>query len=173
MIADGYANLQEKIAKLISDLHDADGLKRMRARMALIHIGWEAVPDLIRVVEDETGTARWEAIEALEKIRDPTAAAALVDALHDDDPNIRWAASNALIELDRACLRQVLEALTRDFGSAAFREVTHHILHVLNDRGRLLPKEVDVFQALEGPEPVIQAPWAAEAALRDMRSLDR
>jgi HEAT repeat protein len=173
MIADGYANLQEKIAKLISDLHDPDGLKRMKARMALIHIGWEAVPGLIKVVSDETGTARWEAIEALEKIRDPSAADVLIDALRDDSSNIRWAASNALAELDRAGLKPLLEALTRDFGSASFREVAHHILHVLNDRGRLLPKEVDVFRSLEGPEPAIQAPWAAEAALEDMLSLEK
>jgi len=42
------------------------------------------------------------------------------------------------------------------------------LLHVLKDRGRLLPKEINVYKALKGIEPAAKVPWAAEAALEDL-----
>jgi HEAT repeat protein len=168
MIADNYADLENRITSLIADLHDSDGLKRQKARRMLIAIGWEAVPALVEVVSNETGRTRWEAIEALGRIGDPVAAPALVEALRDNDMDIRWAASNALIELDRAAIKPLLEALTKELDSVWLREGAHHILHVLKDQGRLLSKESKVFEALEGVEPQVEVPWAAEAALQDI-----
>jgi len=170
MIADNYDDLQDRISSLIAELHDTDGLKRQKARHMLIAFGWEAVPALIDVVTNDEGRARWEAIEALGRIGDPVAASAIVDALRDDDMDVRWAASNALIELDRAALKPLLEALTKELDSVWLREGAHHILHVFKDQGRLLPKEYKVFEALEGAEPQVEVPWAAEAALQDLHS---
>lgn len=169
MLADDYAGLQDIVYSLISELHDPDGIKRQQARHALIRIGWEATPALIDVVSNEQGQTRWEAIEALAHIRDPQAAPALVEALRDEETGTRWAASNALIELDRAAIKPLLVALTKYFDSVQFREVAHHVLHVLNDRGRLLPKEIKVFNALEDIEQSVEVPWAAEAALEDLQ----
>jgi hypothetical protein len=168
MLANGYEDLQDQITDLLSELHDEDGLRRQKARLTLIHLGWEAAPALIDVVANETGRARWEAIEALERIKDPAATPVLVDALLDEDVNVRWAASQALIELDRAAIKPLLEGLTKHFESPWLREGAHHVLHVLMDRGRLMPKEIKVFEALEGVEPIVEAPWAAEAALEDI-----
>jgi HEAT repeat protein len=170
MFADNYADLQDRISSLIDELHDPDGLKRQKARHMLIAIGWEAVPALMDVIKNEEGRARWEAIEAVGRIGDPAAAPALVEALHDDDMDIRWAASNALIEMDRAAIKPILEALTKELDSIWLREGAHHILHVFKDQGRLLPKEYKVFEALEGAEPEVEVPWAAEAALQDLYS---
>jgi HEAT repeat protein len=170
MIADNYADLQDRISSLIAELHDPDGLKRQKARHMLIAFGWEAVPALVDVVSKGEGRARWEAIEALGRIGDPVAAPALVEALRDEDMDIRWAASNSLIEMDRAAIKPLLEALTKELDSVWLREGAHHILHVFKDQGRLLPKEYKVFEALEGAEPQVEVPWAAEAALQDLYS---
>ena len=168
MLADGYADLQEKISTLINDLHSSDSIKRQRARHALTRIGWDATPALIDVVLNEEGQSRWEAIEALEQIRDPKAAKALVEALMDDETGTRWAASNALIALDRAAIKPLLIGLTKHFDSEPFREVAHHVFHVLKDRGRLLPKENKVFETLDDFQQAVEVPWAAEAALEDL-----
>ena len=168
MIADSYADLQKQIDTLISELSDKDGLKRQKARLDLIHIGYDAAPALVEVAANGKGHARWEAIEALGRIGNPDAADVLVGALRDEDTGVRWAASNALIGLDRAAVKPLLISLTKDFDSVWLREGAHHVLHVLKDRGRLLPKEVKVFEALEGIEPFVEVPWAAEAALEDL-----
>jgi HEAT repeat protein len=167
MIDESYKQLQERIDGLVANLSNADGLERQRARLELIDIGWEAVPALREVVNSKTGIARWEAIEALGRIKDPSVAQEIVGALRDDSMDVRWAAANALIELDRAAIKPLLEALTRYFDSQAFREVAYHILHTLKTQKRLLPSEVKVFEALKGASPSVEVPWAAQAALED------
>lgn len=171
MTGEEPATIYQQIDALIKDLHHPDGLQRQRARFGLIHIGHEAVQPLIAVVQNEKGQARWEAIETLSRMTAPAAAPALIDALQDEDVGIRWAASNALISQDRAALKPLFQALVRPemFGSAQFRQYACHILHVLNDRRLLLPNEIKVFLALEGPEPDVKVPWAAGAALEDLQ----
>jgi hypothetical protein len=171
MIAEEFQDLNSQIDALIKDLHAEDGLQRQRARLSLIDLGHEAVVPLIEVVRHEKGTARWEAIEALSRLIAPNAVPALIGALKDDDTGIRWAASNALITQDRATMKPLLEALVKPggFGSAVFRQGAHHILHVLKDRHRLLPKELKVLEALKGSQPEVEVPWAAEAALEDLK----
>ena len=164
------SSIYSKIDSLIEGLHNDDGLKRQRARFGLIHIGHEAVSPLIDMIQNEEGQVRWEAIETLSRMDAPAAVPVLVEALKDDDKGIRWAASNALIAQDRASLKPLFQALVKQngFGSAQFRHGAHHILHVLKDHYRLLPNEIEVFNALEGSEPEAKAPWAAEAALEDL-----
>lgn len=171
MIAQENSELNANIDSLISELSNEDGFKRQRARLRLVQIGDAAVPALIDVVRSQKGQARWEAIESLSRMNAPSAAPALVEALRDDDIGIRWAASNALIAQNRAALYPLLEGLVKKsgFGSVRFRQVAHHVLHVLKDRHLLLPKEIKVFEALEGIAPAAEVPWAAEAALEDLK----
>ena len=175
MVIEEHSDLDSQITSLIEALNDEDGLKRQRARHGLIHIGYESVPSLIDVVQNGKGHTRWEAIEALSRINAPSAVPALMEALLDEDTGIRWAASNALIAQDRVTLKPIFEMLMkkRGFGSIRFRQAVHHILHVLKDRHRLLPKELKVFEALEGPEPALEVPWAAKAALENLKPTNK
>lgn len=168
MLAEDHDDLQGTISSLVDELDDSDGLIRQKARRKLIGFGRDASPALIEVVQNDGGHARWEAIEALGEIRDPEAAPALVEALTDEEKGTCWAASNALIGLDRAAIRPLLIGLTRHFDSAQFREVAHHTLHGLKDHGRLLPEELQVLKALEGIEPAAKVPWAAQKALENL-----
>lgn len=171
MNSEEYPNIYSQIVALIKELHIKDGLTRQRARYGLIHVGVEAVSALIEVIQNEGGQARWEAIETLSRMHSPSAVPVLIETLEDDHTNIRWAASNALITQDRACLKPLFQALVKveGFGSARFRQGAHHILHVLKDRHRMLPKEIKVFEALEGIEPDAEVPWTAQAALEYRR----
>ena len=51
------------------------------------------------------------------------------------------------------------------------REGVHHVLHTLMNRGKLTGVEAEVFRALEGSAPSVQAAWAANKALIAERDL--
>jgi HEAT repeat protein len=148
----------------IDELGSAIGSERLKARLSLIREGTPAVPALIKLLRGGNAHARWEAAVALETIRDPSAASALVCALEDDDHDVRWAAMKALIALDRVGLESLLRALMQDFDSVWLREGARHILHELKKQRQLRQPSLGVLQALDGLEPGVAVPLAAEAA---------
>ena len=157
------------IPSLIKQMSDTDGFMRMQAREALCCIGTQAIPELIKILSNANPQLRWEVIRVLECIQDPAAIPILVEQLKDDHAGVRWAASNALIGLQRAALPVILNALVSDFDSIGLRQSAHHILHVLKDDGKLRHAEVKVYKALQGVEPTAAVPWAAEKALESLR----
>ncbi len=161
------------IPSLIKFLGDADGFIRMHARTALICIGKPAVPDLINSLSDADPQMRWQVIKVLEGIGDPDSASALVQCLKDENAGVRWAASEAMIVLEKAALPPLLEALLHDYDSIWLRQGAHHILHVLKDSGKLNEVEGAVFEALEDVEPTAAVPWAAERALETLRYIKK
>jgi HEAT repeat protein len=164
--------VENQVYALIEKLRGADSMQRLKARQALVAIGWKAAPALIQMVKMESGYARWEAIEALVPIRYPGAAQVLVEALGDYDTGVHWAAARALIELDRDALGTLFKGLLEHGDSDRFREGAHHVLHVLKDRGRLRAAEIQVFKALESEEPGLQAPLAAAEVLNESNSTE-
>jgi HEAT repeat protein len=129
------------------------------------------LPVLFEKLSSPDWHVRWEAAKALGEIGDPGAAEMLVAQLQDDDTSVRWAAMGSLINLGRSSLRPLLEALTRDFHSSRLREGAHHVLHTLFNRGKLTGVETEVFRALEGAAPSVQAAWAANKVLISERDL--
>lgn len=164
-----YQTHQDEIKELISEFQSSDGLVRQRARMALVNCGWEAVRALVEALSDANEHARWEAAEALGAIADPSAAVALVHALEDESMDVRGAAAESLINLDRGAVLPLLQELTQHFDSVWLRSGAHHVLHVLKDRGRLTEEEIEVFNALENLAPEAAVPWAAVRALETLR----
>ena len=118
-------------------------------------------------MHDPNEHRRWEAAKALGAIGDQRAAAALVQALDDDNPGIRWVAGNDLIALGRDGLTPLLQALIEGMGSIWLREGAHHVLQSLAREGynELAP----VVDALENIVPTIEVPVAAYHALEAMR----
>ncbi len=160
---------QEEIKELISEFQSSDGLVRQRARLALVSYGCEAVRALVEALSDANEHARWEAAEALGAIADPSAAVALVHVLEDESMDVRGAAAESLINLDRGAVLPLLQELTQHFDSVWLRSGAHHVLHVLKDRGRLTEEEIEVFNALENLAPEAAVPWAAVRALETLR----
>jgi HEAT repeat protein len=152
----------------IKALGQDDENERLRARKALIREGRPVVPGLIHTLSTGNKYARWEAARILESIRDPAAAWALVEALEDEDHDVRWAAMTGLIALEREGLEPLLLKLMKDFGSVHLREGAHHVLNVLNKLEQLHQPSMEVLQALEGLEPEVAVPRAAERAWENL-----
>jgi HEAT repeat protein len=165
-------NSEKNISELVQKLAKNNGHESQKIRMQLVELGSPAVPALIEALHHGDAHFRWEAVQVLSRIKDPQAAPDLVTALEDENINVRWTAMDGLINLDRDGLPQLLTALTKHFYSVWLREGAHHVLHQLKNRERLLPEEIRVFEALEGPAAEMDVPWAAEAALRKLRKND-
>jgi len=157
---------------LIATLGDHDGLARQRARHSLVSIGQPAVPALAKALTDPSGQRRWEAAKALGSIRDPSAAPALVSAMEDQDFGVRWLAAEGLIGLKGAGLAPLLQALAQHPDRVWLREGAHHVFRMLVDHD-LHDLVAPVLAALDGIEPVLEAPGAAQAALRALTHGDK
>jgi hypothetical protein len=154
----------KNIQQWITDLGSSSESERKKARSSLITEGANAVPDLIQALSNSNRQSRMEVVKIFSQMRDPSAAPALVRALEDEDHDIRWTAMKGLIAFERAGLEPLLEALIKDFDSVWLREGAHHILNVLKKKKYLRQPCLSVLQALEGVEPGVTVPWAAEAA---------
>ena len=103
---------------------------------------------------------RWEAAKALAEIADPATAPALVAALEDEGPGIRWIAGEGLIALSQNGLVPLLHALARKADSVWLRQGAHHVLRTL--AGEKLGDVLDpVLRALEESDPEVLVPRAA------------
>jgi HEAT repeats len=129
----------------------------------------DPVLGLIVTLSKGNRNERLEAAKSLAVIKDAKAVYALVRALEDDDHDVRWAAMKALIALNQDCLYPLLQALIKNFDSIWLREGAHHVLHTLMKKGNLSEPFVKVFNALEGIEPSVEVPWAAETAWESLK----
>src|SRR4030042_7156075 len=161
--------LYTDIPSLIKQLSDPDGFIRSQAPQVFCCIGAPAVPELINTVSNANSQLRWEVIKVLECLQDPTAIPILVEQLKDDHAGISWAASNALVGMQRQELPAIFAALVHDFDSIGLRQSAHHILHIFKDDGILSDVEQKVYEALEGIEPGASVPWAAQKALESIQ----
>jgi HEAT repeat protein len=155
----------DEIDQSIEDFEHPDWFKRQEARGQLAECGKSAVDALIKALKDPDQQIRWESAKTLGIIQDPTSARALVESMMDDDVGVRWTAMESLINLRRASVTPILEALTRDFGSATLREGAHHVLNELKAKGVLTRSQIQVLKSLEDVDPEIECAWAAERAL--------
>src|SRR5512135_1845287 len=118
----------ERVEALVHALDNEHPTERGRARAALIQLGRPAVPRLIEALHARSEHLRWETAKALAAIRDPGAAAALVEALEDEMLEVRWVAEGAIIDLGRDGLTALLHGLILHSGSERFRQAAHRIL---------------------------------------------
>ena len=160
---------QKDIPSIIKGLGNPDNSVRLEMRNVLSCIGAPAVPELLNAMAKSDTNMRWQIIKVFDSIRDPSTVPILMEQLKDDDPEIRWAASNALLNLRRQALPALFEALTRDFDSMRLRQSAHHILRILRDNGKLTPIEDKVYEALGEMTPLVSVPWAAARALQALR----
>lgn len=152
------------ITSLVADLASQDELVRTDARQSLVGIRGPAVSALIGALGDPRRQVRWEAAKALGEIANPRAAPALVRALRDTEFSVRWLAAEGLIAFGPKGLVPLLRALIEHSDSVWMRQGAHHVLHDLA-RGDLREVLQPVLAALQGIEPSLEAPLAAETAL--------
>ena len=160
---------QEDTQQIIARLGSKDGLIRQSARQGLEEIGKPIVPLLLESLENSSNEhQRWEILKILDHLRDPESAPDLVEMLQDERAGNRWLAADALVNLGYWGLEPLLQGLVNNFSSVWFREGAHHILRAFHEKGMLNSDIEHILAALEGVEPAVEAPWAAETALERM-----
>jgi HEAT repeat protein len=153
------------IKSLIADLESKDGIIRVKARRQLVAYKARSVAPLTKTLSNENHWVRWEAAKALSQIANPASIQALLGALSDTEFDVRWLAAEGLIRIGRKVVVPLLETLVEYSDSLWLREGIHHVLHDMN-RGNLEEKTLHpVLTALEGTEPSLEAPLAAQKAL--------
>ena len=155
----------ETIEALTGDLGTADGLVRVRARQALVAIGGRSVACLTDALKSKKAVQRWEAAKALGQIGDPSAIGALIRALEDEFFDVRWLAGEGLIAIGRRVIPPLVRDLVERRDSLWLMEGAHHVLHGFKG-AHSDPALGPVIRALEGPEPSVELPAAAENSLK-------
>jgi hypothetical protein len=163
---------ESQIPELVAELGDDDPVKRQHARLMLIHLAPKSIPALLTALKSHNTNTRWEAVHAIGDLRMPEYAPALVDMVTDEDAGVRWMASDSLLNLDRACLRPLLEKFIKDFTSILLRESVRHILRALKERHHLKAPEIALFDVLNKQAiPGFEFSWPSEAAWVAERAL--
>jgi HEAT repeat protein len=155
--------------ELLPFLNSKDAAQRQKARLKLVKIGKPAVPYLLKYLTDKEFRLRWEAAMTLRDICDPSSAPALVDALMDDAPGVRWLSSEALIALGRHALIPLLRGLEKHFDSSWMREGAHHVLHDLRAEDYMTDDILRVFYILSDNSPREIIPTEARKARSSLR----
>lgn len=168
-MADAPERAQERLSELLEKLGDEEGTVRHHARIALVTAGTVAVPGLIERLEHGNGHARWEAAKALTIVRDERAVHALVHALSDEIPGVRWLAAEALTTIGRGVLEPLLQGMLEHSHSPWFREGAHHVLSTVG-KGDLRELVRPVLRALEGVEPEIGVLVPSHELLKALRA---
>lgn len=158
---------KQDISALINDLSNKDGIKRHKARIALVEIGELSVEPLVKALNDRSQTARWESAKALGQIMDPRSVDALVKALQDRLFDVRWLAAEALIYIGQESVKPLLQAIVDYPDSELIREGAHHVLHDLRggQYGDILQP---VITSMEDPTFTLDIPLLARKALKEM-----
>jgi HEAT repeat protein len=154
------ANKDQTIEGLIMSLASHNDAVRVKARHSLVAMGKAAVPSLSKALKSENSLTKWEAAKALGEIGDPETASTLVEALEDEDFDVRWLAAEGLTKMNINALKPLLQALEKRGDSFFLQEGAHHVFHDLA-KGALKKFLAPVLAALEGLEPGEEVPWAA------------
>jgi HEAT repeat protein len=160
---------QADVHGMIEALAGTNPIDRQHAREALVAVGRPAVGRLIRLLDDSRSQVRREVVKTLAAIGDSAAAPGLVDAMEDEEVDVRWLAAQALIDLGHEALNPLLAALAYRASSPELMEGAHHVLSRLYWRDS--PKVVKpVLAALDGPAPQMAVHLAAYSALNALRT---
>jgi HEAT repeat protein len=154
----------------IQALSGKNPVAREEARLALVEIGKPAVAALLDALRSPSQQVRWEACKALEGIADPSAAEPLVEALGDEDLDVRWVAGEAVIALDRHGLRPLASALISSVNVERLYEGAHHVARELAPHHPDLPLD-NLIAALTSTEPELAVPVAANSVLDQLRGV--
>lgn len=120
--------MEEKIKELIKRLYSKDGIERQKARHELVEIGVPVIKYLGELQFEPKQQVRWEALKALSQIAAPESIPILINALENDDFDIRWLAAEGLIHIGKSSIKPLLEAIVEKEDSIYLREGAHHIL---------------------------------------------
>jgi hypothetical protein len=155
---------KQNFETLLDPLACEDLIRCQKIRRSLVKLGHQAVPSLLEALGSKKNWVRWEAAKALAQIGDPAATRPLIRSLEDKKFDVRWLAAEGLIAIGKQAVVPLLRALVDNPKSIWLREGAHHVMHDM-DRGDWDEILRPVMKAIEGMEPSLEVPEAAEKVL--------
>lgn len=131
------AELQFKILELLKFLHSKNGLERKEAREQLVKHGRKAIRFMENEHKNENIIYRWEILKTLQQISDSSSIPIFINALEDEESDIRWVAAEGLINLGPETIEPLLKALVKNSESVFLSAGAHHVFHDLKKKGML------------------------------------
>jgi len=136
-----------EIKNLLETLFSENGMERKAAREKLVSKGRTAVDYLTEHIHHSKHIYRWEALKTMEEIADPVSIPFFIEALEDDESDIRWIAAEGLIKIGEESVIPLLKLLTKKTDSIFILEGTHHVFYDLNKKENL-PQDFPVDEFL-------------------------
>ncbi len=157
------------VKQLIADLTRGNIRSRRRARDALVKMGKTAVRPLIDALGSHDERLRRQAAKTLSQISSPTAIPVWINALEDEDCDIRWFAVQGLVTIGDQALAPLLHGLERHSDSVLFREGARRVLSRMA-QGDLAEILAPVLLSLEDVEPALGVLVTAFKALDQLKA---
>ena len=140
--------MSRSIEELIKDLGNPNGIIRQKARYEMVKIGNPALDFLLQLQGSDKHLARWEAVKAISEIGTRESIPILINALEDEEFDVRWLAAEGLIDIGHGSVYPLLKAFISNKDSVHLKEGVHHVLKGLEMRG-LYNDRYEIIKALE------------------------
>ena len=141
--------MSKTIEELIADLSNNNGIIRQKARYELVKMGNPALDYLLELQGAEKHLARWEAVKAISEIGTKDSIPILINALEDEEFDVRWLAAEGLIEIGHDSVYPMLKAFISNKESVHLKEGVHHVLKGLEIRGLYNDDKYEIIKGLE------------------------
>ena len=140
---------KDEIEDLINDLGNKNGRVRLKSRRKLVSKGREVIERMRELLDSPSYRVRWEAMKTLEQIGDPVTIPDFIQALEDDESEIRWLAAEGLINTGIKCVVPLLKTLLEksESNSIFVYAGAHHVFSDLR-KEKILPDEFPVEKLL-------------------------
>lgn len=136
------------VEQLINDLASSNGITRQKARYELVKMGNPALDYLLELQSSDKHLARWESVKAISEIGSSESIPILINALDDEEFDVRWLAAEGLIDIGHSSVYPLLKAFITNKDSVHLKEGVHHVLKGLEMRG-LYNDKYEIIKALE------------------------
>ena len=119
------------VAVLIPGLLSMHTTQRSSSREKLEKMGTSVLPDVHKMIHSSNKQLQWEAAKVLENLGSPESLDELISLLDDDESDIRWIATEGLINIGRKCIVPLLEKVIERGDSLNIQHGAHHVLKKL------------------------------------------
>jgi hypothetical protein len=133
------------LERLLSD----DRSIRIQTREEIEQIGIDIIPHLGEILYFDNHKLRWEAAKTLEQMAYVEGIDIQLQALEDEESDIRWIAAEGLVKLGRKSILPILKKIVNDgTESVFFIKGAYHVLQKLDIEEDLKEKLKPIVKAL-------------------------
>ncbi|NOX87383.1 MAG: HEAT repeat domain-containing protein [Calditrichaeota bacterium] len=136
-----------EIRQLLETLGSKNGMERRKAREELAAMGKEAIDSLKELLDHPKRIYRWEALKTMVEIGDPVSIPLFIQALEDDEGDVRWIAAEGLIKMGSQSIIPLLKTLVERSDYIFVLVGAHHVFYNLK-KAKELPADFPIDKLL-------------------------